>query len=122
MISIGSLYHMIPRLIGREEMYSVRLIFTHFWLATIGTVIYIVAMWVSGIAQGLMWRAFNADGTLTYSFVESVEFSHLPYVARFIGGAIYLLGMFIMLFNVVMTLRQGKTVEPLPEQPVAQTA
>ncbi|MCY9856168.1 cytochrome-c oxidase, cbb3-type subunit I, partial [Vibrio mediterranei] len=72
MVSIGSVYHLIPRLFGQERMYSVGLINAHFWLATIGTVLYIVAMWISGVMQGLMWRAVNSDGTLTYSFVESV--------------------------------------------------
>ncbi|WP_067522277.1 cytochrome-c oxidase, cbb3-type subunit I [Endozoicomonas ascidiicola] len=103
MVSFGSLYHLIPKLYGKEQMYSVSLINTHFWLATIGTVLYIVAMWVNGIMQGLMWRAVNEDGTLTYSFVESVEASHFGYVVRAIGGAFFVLGMLLMAYNVYRT-------------------
>ncbi len=99
MVSIGSVYHLIPRLFGQERMYSVSLINAHFWLATIGTVLYIVAMWISGVMQGLMWRAVNSDGTLTYSFVESVQASYPFYTVRFIGGFIFLSGMFLMAYN-----------------------
>lgn len=107
MVSIGALYHLIPIMFGRKagEMHSIPLINTHFWLSTIGTVLYIASMWVNGIMQGLMWRAVNADGTLTYSFVESVEASHGGYVVRVIGGALFLLGMLIMAYNVYMTVR-----------------
>ncbi|GAL15756.1 cytochrome c oxidase subunit CcoN [Vibrio astriarenae] len=104
MVSIGSVYHLIPRLFGQERMYSVSLINTHFWLATIGTVLYIVAMWISGVMQGLMWRAVNSDGTLTYSFVESVQASYPFYTVRFIGGFIFLAGMFLMAYNVYKTV------------------
>ena len=86
-------------------MYSTDLINIHFWLATIGTVLYIVAMWVNGIMQGLMWRAVNADGTLTYSFVESLEASYPGYAVRALGGAIFLSGMLIMAYNVYKTVR-----------------
>ncbi len=89
MISIGTLYHMIPKLWGRERMHSVGLINAHFWLATIGTVLYIASMWVNGITQGLMWRAVNEDGTLTYSFVEALVASHPGYVVRLLGGATF---------------------------------
>ena len=88
MVSIGALYHLIPKVFGREQMHSIGLINTHFWLATIGTVLYIASMWVNGIAQGLMWRVINDDGTLTYSFVEALEASHPGFVVRMIGGAI----------------------------------
>ncbi len=104
MISIGAIYHLLPVLTGRKEMYSERLINVHFWLATIGTVLYIAAMWVNGIMQGLMWRAFNADGTLTYSFVEAVEASYPGYFVRVLGGGFFLLGMLIMTYNMVRTL------------------
>jgi len=113
MISIGSLYVLIPRLWDRQAMYSTSLINLHFWLATIGTVFYIVSMWISGITQGLMWRAINADGTLTYSFIESVVASHPMYVGRMIGGALFLTGMFIMAYNVFRTVR-GDTPKDLP--------
>ena len=85
-------------------MYSTQLVNTHFWLATIGTVLYIASMWVNGIMQGLMWRAVNADGTLTYSFIQSVTASHPGYVVRVIGGALFLAGMFIMAYNVYKTV------------------
>ena len=105
MISIGAIYHLIPLMYGRKAgaMYSVKLIDLHFWLSTIGTVLYIVAMWVNGLMQGLMWRAVNSDGTLTYSFIESVEASYAGYVVRFIGGAIFFSGMLVMAWNIWKT-------------------
>ena len=111
MISIGSLYHLIPKVFGREQMHSIALINTHFWLATIGTVLYIASMWVNGITQGLMWRAVNEDGTLTYSFVESLEASHVGFVVRVIGGAIFFAGMLLMAWNVWLTVRSAKSTE-----------
>ena len=118
MVSIGALYHLIPILFSRKagEMYSQNLINTHFWLATIGTVLYIASMWVNGIMQGLMWRAVNDDGTLTYSFVESVEASHIGYIVRVIGGALFLLGMFIMAYNTYMTVRNSDNVALEPQK------
>jgi len=109
MISIGAVYHMIPRLWGKAQMYSVGLINTHFWLATIGTVLYICAMWVNGILQGLMWRAVNEDGTLTYSFVEALEASHPGFFVRALGGAFFLTGMLLMAYNVWQTVRKDST-------------
>ncbi len=114
MISIGTLYHMIPRLYGRERMYSIGLINAHFWLATIGTVLYIASMWVNGIIQGLMWRAVNADGTLTYSFVEALQASHPGYVVRLIGGSTFASGMLLMAYNTWKTIRVGEKIENLP--------
>ena len=107
MISIGSLYHMIPIMFGKKqgEMFSIPLINFHFWLSTIGTVLYIASMWVNGIMQGLMWRAVNTDGTLTYSFAEAVEASYPGYVVRFVGGAIFFFGMLVMAYNVWKTAR-----------------
>ncbi|MBT4394502.1 MAG: cytochrome-c oxidase, cbb3-type subunit I, partial [Acidiferrobacteraceae bacterium] len=99
MISIGAMYFLIPRLFGRE-IYSKRLIEIHFWVATIGIVLYISSMWISGIMQGLMWRAVNSDGTLTYSFVESVQAMHPYYIIRLLGGVLYLSGMLIMAYNI----------------------
>ncbi|MGK0410191.1 MAG: cytochrome c oxidase cbb3-type subunit 1 [Shewanella psychromarinicola] len=112
MVSIGSLYHLIPVLFGHGRMYSMKLINFHFWLATIGTVLYIVSMWISGVMQGLMWRAVNSDGTLTYSFVESLEASYPFYFVRFIGGCFFLTGMFIMAYNVIRTVRASKDSLP----------
>lgn len=107
MISIGSLYHLFPILYAKEKMYSVQLINVHFWMATIGTVLYVVSMWVNGILQGLMWRAYNQDGTLTYSFAESVAASYPGYVVRLIGGAMFFSGMLVMAYNVYMTARKA---------------
>jgi cytochrome c oxidase cbb3-type subunit I len=117
LISMGCLYFLIPKLYGQDKMYSVRAIEIHFWMATVGIVLYIAAMWISGVTQGLMWRAVNPDGTLTYSFVESVKASFPYYIIRLIGGLLYLGGMCLMAANVVMTVRKGKqisTVVPAP--------
>jgi cytochrome c oxidase cbb3-type subunit 1 len=107
-ITMGSIYYLIPRLSGKKEMWSTRLIETHFWVATIGIVFYIAAMWIAGVMQGLMWRAVNADGTLTYTFVESVKATYPYYVIRFSGGVLYLAGMLMMAWNVLMTVRDGQ--------------
>jgi cytochrome c oxidase cbb3-type subunit I len=115
LISMGSLYYLIPRLFGRTQMFSVRAIELHFWIATIGIVLYIAAMWIAGVMQGLMWRAVNPDGTLVYSFVESVKATYPYYVVRLLGGALYLGGMLIMGWNTVMTAKAGKaTASPIP--------
>lgn len=119
MVSIGSLYHLIPVLFGHGRMYSVKLINVHFWLATIGTVLYIVSMWISGVMQGLMWRAVNADGTLTYSFVESLEASYPFYFVRFLGGCLFLTGMLIMAYNVIRTVKASKDSLPALAEPTA---
>jgi cytochrome c oxidase cbb3-type subunit 1 len=92
-------------------MYSVRLINTHFWIATVGIVLYIAAMWIAGVMQGLMWRAVSEDGTLTYTFVESVKASYPFYAIRLLGGVLYLGGMLIMAWNVAKTIGAGKSVE-----------
>jgi len=107
MISIGSLYVLIPRLLGLQSMYSTRLIEWHFWTSTIGTVLYIVAMWIAGVMQGLMWRTFNDDGTLTYTFIEVLKLTEPFYLLRLLGGLIFLSGMFIMLYNVIKTWRMA---------------
>jgi cytochrome c oxidase cbb3-type subunit 1 len=89
-------------------MYSVKAIELHFWIATIGIVLYIAAMWIAGVMQGLMWRAVNPDGTLVYTFVEGVKATFPYYVIRLFGGLLYLSGMLIMAWNTVMTVRSGK--------------
>jgi len=87
----------------------------HFWIATIGIVLYIAALWISGVTQGLMWRATNSDGTLTYAFVESVKASYPYWTIRVVGGLLYLTGMVLMLYNMMMTIRSGKAVDaPIP--------
>ncbi|MGC4062036.1 MAG: cytochrome-c oxidase, cbb3-type subunit I [Aquabacterium sp.] len=117
LISMGSLYYLIPRMFGRTTMYSVPAISLHFWAATIGIVLYIAAMWIAGVMQGLMWRAVNPDGTLVYSFVESVKATHPFYVIRVAGGLLYLGGMILMLWNVVMTALAGRAVNAAIPQP-----
>ena len=115
LISMGSLYYLIPRMFGREKMFSVKAIELHFWVATIGIVLYIAAMWIAGVMQGLMWRAVNPDGTLVYTFVESVKATYPYYVVRLLGGLLYLSGMLIMAWNVVMTVKSGKAADaPIP--------
>ena len=111
MISIGALYHMIPKVFGKAQMHSIGLINAHFWLATIGTVLYIASMWVNGITQGLMWRAINDDGTLTYSFVEALQASHPGYIVRALGGAFFASGMLLMAWNVLRTVRAAQPAE-----------
>ncbi len=125
MVSIGAMYHLLPILFGRERMYSIDLINVHFWMSTIGTVLYIASMWVNGILQGLMWRAYNQDGTLTYTFVESLQASYPGYYVRLIGGGIFFLGMLVMAYNLYMTVTTDETAEeqaPSGSQPVAGTA
>ena len=106
MISFGALYHMIPRL-WNTQIHSQKLINVHFWLSTIGILLYIVAMWISGIMQGLMWRAFDDFGNLQYSFVETVAAMHPFYVMRALGGVFFLTGMLVMIYNMTLTIRKG---------------
>jgi cytochrome c oxidase cbb3-type subunit 1 len=115
MMTIGSLYHLIPRLFNREQMYSVKAIDVHFWVSTLGVVLYIASMWIAGVMQGLMWRAFNEDGTLTYSFVESLKATYPYYAVRLLGGLLFLGGMGLMAWNVWMTVRTERPVAvPVP--------
>jgi cytochrome c oxidase cbb3-type subunit 1 len=107
MITFGSLYHMMPRL-WETRLYSTKLVYVHFWLSTIGIVLYISAMWVSGIGQGLMLRAFDQYGNLAYTFIETVSFMHLPLVVRMVGGMLFVSGLLLMCFNIYMTIRHAK--------------
>jgi len=108
LVSMGAIYYMIPRLFGQKQMHSIKAIELHFWLATVGIVLYIAALWISGVMEGLMWRAINTDGTLTYTFVESVKAKQPYYIIRMLGGLLYLSGMTIMLWNVIKTATSGK--------------
>jgi cytochrome c oxidase cbb3-type subunit I len=110
-ITMGSIYYLIPRMVGKKEMWSVRLIDVHFWVATIGIVLYIAAMWIAGVMQGLMWRNVNVDGTLTYTFVEGVKATYPYYVIRVLGGLLSLSGMLVMAFNTFKTMRGGSAVD-----------
>jgi len=119
MISFGAMYHMVKKL-WNTEMYSDKLVNMHFWIALIGATTYVVAMWVSGIMQGLMWRDYDEYGTLTYSVVESGSAMHPFYVMRMVGGALFSFGAWVCLYNIVMTIRQANAVSTT--KPVAASA
>src|SRR6187402_3580933 len=115
LMTMGSLYHLIPRMYGRTSMHSTTAISLHFWIATLGIVLYIAAMWIAGVMQGLMWRALNADGTLVYTFAESVKATWPYYAIRLAGGAVYLGGMCVMAWNTFKTLAAGQAADaPIP--------
>jgi cytochrome c oxidase cbb3-type subunit 1 len=126
MITFGSLYSLVPSMFKRERIYSNKLVEVHFWLALAGTVIYVFAMWNSGVIQGLMWRTYDEAGTLSYSFLESLDAMHPYYIVRAFGGLLFLLGAITALFNVVMTIRMpAMEATPdlgrdLPAEPVLQ--
>jgi len=122
MIAIGCTYYMLPRLFGKEEMASKKLMEVHFWVATIGIVLYIASMWIAGVMQGLMWRATNVDGTLTYSFVESVKATYPFWTIRLLGGVLFLGGMLIMAYNMFATMAGGKAVNAPVLAPAAAHA
>jgi len=117
MISVGSIYAMLPRLLGAPRMYSIKWIDAHFWLHTLGVVFYIASMWIAGVMQGLMWRATNPDGTLTYSFVEGLNATYPYYLVRFGGGALVLSGMLLMAVNAWKTYALAKS--PALDAPAA---
>ncbi len=104
-VTFGAVYYLVPRLWGAQRLYSLRLVEWHFWVATLGIVLYITAMWVSGIMQGLMWRSFDHLGFLQFSFIETVEAMHPYYVIRAFGGVLFLLGALIMVYNLIRTMR-----------------
>ncbi|WP_372018006.1 cytochrome-c oxidase, cbb3-type subunit I [Pseudoxanthomonas sp. 10H] len=118
MISVGSIYSLLPRLLGREQMFSIKAIDLHFWMHTLGVVFYIASMWIAGVMQGLMWRATNDDGTLTYSFVEALNATYPYYLIRLFGGLLVLAGMFVMAWNVLRTYRAAPAIESQPVMPV----
>lgn len=122
LISFGALYHMIPVLWKREEMYSVKLIAVHFWLASIGIVLYITSMWASGITQGLMWRSYDEMGILKYSFIEVVSIQHVYYVIRALGGSFFLSGALVMVYNVWHTIKGTESTDPLREKLLTEHA
>src|SRR5690606_20771910 len=104
-ITMGSLYWLIPRLYGKTRMYSQTAIELHFWVATLGIVFYVASMWIAGVMQGLMWRAVDANGTLTYRFIEALAATFPFYLVRLLGGVLYLSGMVIMAWNMFKTMR-----------------
>jgi cytochrome c oxidase cbb3-type subunit 1 len=109
-ISVGAIYHLWPRLVERP-LYSLKLVNWHFWVSTVGTVLYISSLWIAGIMQGLMWRQFKADGSLAYSFAQTMEAMHPYYLVRLVGGGLFLAGMVLMAYNLVMTSRQPVSEE-----------
>ncbi|WP_281301924.1 MULTISPECIES: cytochrome-c oxidase, cbb3-type subunit I [unclassified Iodidimonas] len=123
-VSFGAIYCMAPAVFGVRQLYSLVLVEWHFWVATFGILLYITAMWVSGIMQGLMWRAYDDLGFLQFSFVQSVEAMHPYYIIRALGGVLFLTGALIMAYNVYMTakgrVRGNEAIEP--ERALAQPA
>ena len=131
MITFACLYYLTPRLWQRERLYSLRMVSWHFWLATLGIVLYAASMWVAGIMQGLMWREYGPDGYLVYAFSEVVAAMHPMYLIRATGGLLYLAGACIMTFNIWMTiagkLRDEKPMtetpyDPAKDRPIVQAA
>jgi cytochrome c oxidase cbb3-type subunit 1 len=122
LISFGAIYALTPLLWRRAEMYSRKLVEWHFWLALAGTVIYVFAMWNSGIIQGLMWRTYTESGTLAYSFTDTLVAMHPYYIARALGGALFLTGAVIGAFNVFMTIRHVRGQAPAHDHPTPNAA
>src|SRR6201998_2127634 len=108
-ISFGAISYLVPLLWKRSGLYSIRLVSWHYWIATLGIVFYITSMWVAGIMEGLMWRAYDQFGFLPYSFAESVSAVHPYYVIRLLGGLMFLSGALLMVFNLIMTVRSQST-------------
>ncbi len=119
-ITFGAIYALIPKLYGKEEMHSIKAIELHFWISTIGVVLYIASMWIAGVMQGLMWRAVNEDGTLTYTFIESLVATYPYYMVRLLGGLLFFAGMLLMAWNVWMTTRPAR--ETVTARAAAQEA
>ncbi len=117
MMTIGSLYCLVPRLVGQKRMYSDRAVDLHFWISTIGVVLYIASMWIAGVMQGLMWRAFNDDGTLTYTFIETIAATKPYYIIRLLGGLLFFSGMLVMAWNTWKTLAGGKAYDEEVAEP-----
>ncbi|MGO9134776.1 MAG: cytochrome-c oxidase, cbb3-type subunit I [Methylovirgula sp.] len=120
-VSFGALYCLVPWLWNRKGLYSLKLVNWHFWISTIGIVFYISAMWVAGIMEGLMWRAYTSLGFLEYSFVETVEAVHPLYIVRALGGGMFLIGAIIMAYNLVMTMVSPDAADVPEERPIAPT-
>jgi len=114
-ITFGAVYHLVPVLWKRSGLYSLKLVNTHLWIATIGIVLYIAAMWVTGIMEGLMWRSYDELGFLRWSFVETVQAKHIPYLIRAFGGILFLVGAFIMVYNVIRTIRGDSAGEAVQD-------
>ncbi len=116
-VSFGALYYLVPKLWGRKELYSLKLVGVHFWVATVGIVFYITAMWISGIMQGLMWRAYDNLGFLQYSFIETVEAMRPYYMIRALGGFLFVLGSLVMVYNVWKTIKGDVAADEVVASP-----
>ena len=122
-VTFGAVYYLVPRLWKVQRLYSLRLVEWHFWIATLGIVLYITAMWVSGIMQGLMWRSYDSLGFLQFSFIETVEAMHPFYVIRAFGGVLFLTGALIMAYNLYRTTKGDiRAEEPMPVGATARLA
>lgn len=120
-VTFGAIYCMVPWLWKKQEMYSMRLVEWHFWLAIIGIAFYAAAMWISGIMQGVMWRTYNDLGFLEYSFIETVKAMKPFYMIRALGGFLYLCGIFVLTFNVYMTIKgKGDALPVTGDEPLAR--
>ncbi len=124
MITFGSIYSVVPWLWKRERMYSAALVEWHFWLALTGTIIYVFAMWNSGIIQGLMWRTYTEEGTLAYSFLDSLLAMYPYYIARTFGGLLFLIGAIVGSYNIWMTIRHAPlaVADEAKDTPATRTA
>ena len=124
-VTFGALYCLVPWLWKKPGLYSNKLVEWHFWIATIGIVLYITSMWVSGIMEGLMWRQYTPQGFLAYSFVETVAAKHVENIVRLGGGLLYFSGILIMTYNLWRTVRMAGVAEATaapPLTPVLATA
>jgi cytochrome c oxidase cbb3-type subunit I len=110
-ITFGAFYYLVP-VLWKRRLYSTRLVEYHYWIATVGIVLYIVSMWVAGILQGLMWRAYDELGFLQYSFAETVAAMHPFYVIRACGGGLFLIGAVLMIYNLARTMRAEAAPQP----------
>ena len=117
MITFGSFYALVPWMWKQTQMYSAKLVEVHFWLAMAGTVVYVFAMWNSGVIQGLMWRTYDDNGGLAYSFIESMVAMHPYYVARTLGGLLFLSGAIVGSYNIAMTIRQARLQRQASDTP-----
>ncbi|MFA5581201.1 MAG: cbb3-type cytochrome c oxidase subunit I, partial [Paracoccaceae bacterium] len=120
MITFGALYFLVPRLWNRDRLYSLSLVNWHFWLATIGIILYAASMWVAGIMEGLMWREVDANGFLVNAFADTVVAKFPMFVVRGLGGVLYLVGGIIMAYNLWMTVRHAPAKAPAPAMAPAE--
>jgi len=118
-ISFGAIYYLVPKLWKRDRLYSIQLVNWHFWISTLGILLYIISMWVTGIMEGLMWRSYDANGFLQYAFIETVQEKHFFYIVRAMGGVLFLLGALIMAYNLWRTVRGDVREERVAQPPLA---